>query len=305
MDYYDPSPSVPMLIFYVFLLVYGFIALVTSFVVTKQKTSVVLTFFGRYLKNTKPGLSLKAPWPFVQKDGVIELNIQEIKGDVTVKSSDNAFLTIPWALQFRVIETKVKEAYYELDDPQSQMKSYILNTLRGEASNLTMQQLFKSNESFERAVDETLSQRFDKYGYEIINVLVDDPQPSAELKKAFDEVIASKREKEAAENKADAVRIKMIGQADAEGESLKIKARAFKEFRKEIAEGNSEAIKAFLEGVDTSITAKDVLEFFEGVDLRDAIRESSKNPGSTVIIPVDFKNNITLPTRGNGVNLRE
>ena len=151
------------------------------------------------------------------------------------------------------------------------------------------------NESFERAVDETLSQRFDKYGYEIINVLVDDPQPSNELKKAFDEVIASKREKEAAKNKADAVRITMIGQAEAEGESLKIKARAFKEFRKEIAEGNSEAIRAFLDGIDSSISAKDVLEFFEGVDLRDAIRDSSRNPGSTVIIPVDFKNNITLP----------
>lgn len=276
-------------------ILYAIIAIITSFVVTRQKTSVVLTMFGKFHKNTSPGLSLKIPWPIVVKDGVIELNIQEIKGEVTVKSSDNAFLTIPWALQFRVIEDKVEQAYYELDDPQAQMKSYILNTLRGEASNLSMQELFKSNESFERAVDETLSQRFDKYGYEIINVLVDDPQPSNELKKAFDEVIASKREKEAAQNKADAVRIKMIGQADAEGESLKIKARAFKEFRKEIAEGNSEAIKAFLHDIDTSITAKDVLEFFEGVDLRDAIRDSSKNPGSTVIIPVDFKNNITLP----------
>lgn len=276
-------------------ILYAIIAIITSFVVTRQKTSVVLTMFGKFHKNTSPGLSLKIPWPIVVKDGVIELNIQEIKGEVTVKSSDNAFLTIPWALQFRVIEAKVEQAYYELDDPQAQMKSYILNTLRGEASNLTMQELFKSNESFERAVDETLSQRFDKYGYEIINVLVDDPQPSNELKTAFDEVIASKREKEAAQNKADAVRIKMIGQADAEGESLKIKARAFKEFRKEIAEGNSEAIKAFLHDIDSSITAKDVLEFFEGVDLRDAIRDSSKNPGSTVIIPVDFKNNITLP----------
>lgn len=289
------DPSFGTVLLYIFLIVYGIIAVITSFVITKQKTSKILTMFGKFHRNTAPGLSFKIPWPFVVKDGVIELNIQEIKGDVTVKSSDNAFLTIPWALQFRVIETKVKEAYYELDDPQAQMKSYILNTLRGEASNLTMQELFKSNESFERAVDETLSQRFDKYGYEIINVLVDDPQPSNELKRAFDEVIASKREKEAAQNKADAVRITMIGQAEAEGESLKIKARAFKEFRKEIAEGNSEAIKAFLDDIDDSITAKDVLEFFEGVDLRDAIRDSSKNPGSTVIIPVDFKNNITLP----------
>ena len=148
----DPgTPSIGMLILYAFLGIYALIALFSSFVITKQKTSVVLTMFGKFHRSTTAGLSFKIPWPIVTKAGTIELNIQEIKGDVTVKSSDNAFLTIPWALQFRVIETKVKEAYYELDDPQAQMKSYILNTLRGEASNLTMQELFKSNESFTNA----------------------------------------------------------------------------------------------------------------------------------------------------------
>lgn len=294
MEFFE-SLSVGQGILYAVLGLYGLIALMSIFVVTQQKTSKILTFFGRYYRSTSPGLQLKWPWPFVQTDGMIELNIQEIKGDVTVKSSDNAFLTIPWALQFRVLESKVKEAYYELDDPRGQMTSYILNTLRGEASNLTMQDLFKSNESFERAVNETLSARFDKYGYEIINVLVDDPQPSQELKVAFDEVIASKREKEAAQNKADAVRIKMIGEAEAEGESLKIKAKAFKEFRKEIAEGNSDAIEVFLRDLDGSLSAKDVLDFFAGVDLREAIRDAARHHGNMVVVPVDFQSNITLP----------
>ncbi len=294
MEFFE-SLSVGQGILYAVLGLYGLIALMSIFVVTQQKTSKILTFFGRYYRSTSPGLQLKWPWPFVQTDGMIELNIQEIKGDVTVKSSDNAFLTIPWALQFRVLESKVKEAYYELDDPRGQMTSYILNTLRGEASNLTMQDLFKSNESFERAVNETLSARFDKYGYEIINVLVDDPQPSQELKVAFDEVIASKREKEAAQNKADAVRIKMIGEAEAEGESLKIKAKAFKEFRKEIAEGNSDAIEVFLRDLDGSLSAKDVLDFFAGVDLREAIRDAARHDGNMVVVPVDFQSNITLP----------
>lgn len=294
MEFFE-SLSVGQGILYGVLGLYGIIALLSIFVVTQQKTSKILTFFGKYYRSTSPGLQLKWPWPFVQTDGLIELNIQEIKGDVTVKSSDNAFLTIPWALQFRVLESKVKEAYYELDDPRGQMTSYILNTLRGEASNLTMQDLFKSNESFERAVNETLSARFDKYGYEIINVLVDDPQPSQELKVAFDEVIASKREKEAAQNKADAVRIKMIGEAEAEGESLKIKAKAFKEFRKEIAEGNSDAIEVFLRDLDGSLSAKDVLDFFAGVDLREAIRDAARHDGNMVVVPVDFQSNITLP----------
>lgn len=280
-----------------FLLIYGLIVLFSSFVVTQQKTSKILTMFGKYYGCTNPGLQMKLPWPFVVQEDEIALNIQELKGDVTVKSSDNAFLTIPWSLQFKVLEDKIKEAYYELDNPQEQMQSYILNTLRGEASNLTMEQLFKSNESFEKAAHETLKEKFSKYGYEIVNVLIDDPQPSDDLKQAFDRVISSKREKEAAENIAASVRIKMIGEAEAEGESLKIKAEAFKEFRTKIAEGNSEAIEKFLEGIkDKKLTSADVLEFFAGVDLRDTIRDASKNAGSLIIVPVDFKNNITLPT---------
>lgn len=271
---------------------------ISLFVITQQQTSKILTMFGRFHSSTQPGLSLKLPWPFViVKDSII-LNIQELKGEVTVKSSDNAFLTIPWALQFKVIHTKVKEAYYELENPETQMESYILNTLRGEASNLTMEQLFKSNESFERAVNETLSAKFEKYGYEIVNVLVDDPQPSQELKQAFDRVIASKREKEAAENIAEAKRIQMVGEANAEGESLTIKARAFKEFRKEIAEGNSEAITLFLEDIkDNALTSKDVLDFFSGVDLRDTIRDAARHNGNMVIVPVDFQNKLTINTQ--------
>lgn len=293
--------SITTLIVIGFFGLWALITVLTSFVITQQKTSKVLTLFGKYYKCTRPGLSMKPPWPFVIQKDSLELNIQELKGEVDVKSSDNAFLTIPWALQFKVIASKVKEAYYELDEPRRQMKSYIVNTIRGKASDLTMQQLFQSNEGLELAANEALTKSFDEYGYEIVNVLVDDPQPSKELKTAFDKVIASKREKEAASNEAEAIRVKMVGEAEAEGESLKIKARAFKEFRKEIAEGNSDAIKAFLTDIeDGKLNSKDVLNFFEGVDLRDAIRDASKNKGSLVVVPVDFQSNLTLPIpKGN------
>lgn len=299
MEYFE-TLTIGKGIFHGILLIIGLILVFSSFVMTQQKTSKILTMFGKYHGCTQPGLSLKLPFPFVVQEAEVELSVQQLKGDVTVKSSDNAFLTIPWALQYKVMKNKVKESYYELDDPTKQMKAYILNALRGEASNLTMEDLFKSNESFEKVVNNTLSEKFDKYGYEIVNVLVDDPQPSDELKDSFDRVIASKREKEAAQNEADAAKIKMIGEAKAEGESLKIKGEAFKDFRKAIAEGNSESISLFLSDIkDGSLKASDVLDFFSGVDLRDAIRDASKNKGNMIIVPVDYKNNITLPSISN------
>lgn len=266
----------------------------TSIVVTQQKTSKILTMFGKFHKVTQPGLSFKLPWPIVTQEAKIGLQVRQLKGEIMVKSSDNAFLVMPYALQFQVNPNKVKEAYYELGSPSKQMDSYIVNTLRSESSKLTMEQLFNSNEVIETAISSNLGAKFEKYGYDIVNTLIDDPQPSKELKQSFDRVIASKREKEAAKNIAEATKIKMVGEASAEGESLKIKGEAFKEFRMKVAEGNTEAIEKFLEN-DSSLTSKDVLNFFAGVDLRDAIRDASKNEGSTIIIPVDFQNNVTLP----------
>jgi len=288
--------SITSIIILSIIAIYLIIVLFSIFVITQQKTSKILTMFGKYYKSTKYGLSMKPPWPFVVQRKTMDLAIHEIKDRVTIKSSDNAFLSLPWSLQYRVIPSKVKEAYYELDDPVDQMTSYMLNTLRGQASQITMSELFKSNESFEQVAQELLSEKFAKYGYEIVNVLVDDPMPSDEVRASFDRVIASLREKEAAVNIAESLKIKMVGEAKAEGESLKIKGEAFKKFRQDIAEGNSEAIELMLKDLpDQSIRSIDVLEFFAGVDLRDAIRDASKGAGNLVVIPGDFKNNLTLP----------
>lgn len=281
-------------------IIFGVIALLliimvcTMIVVTGEKTSKILTVFGSFQRNTSPGLSFKAPWPFVEVSGIVDLNIMEIKGRVTVKSKDNVFLEIPLALQYHVVNSRVREAFYELDNPVAQMKSYLSNTLRGEATKLTMDELFMSNKEFEVAVDNMLTSKFDDYGFAIDNVLIDDPEPSEQLRESFDRVIASKREKEAAENEAEALKIKMIGEAKAEGESLKIKGDAFKDFRMKIAEGNKEAVDAFIKG-DENLTSRDVLDFFAGVDLRDTIRDASKNKGTLFVIPADFGGSFVLP----------
>lgn len=262
-------------------------------VVVSEKTAKLIERFGKYSSTKQAGLNFKLPWPIDAVRATVPLNTQELKDTVVVKSSDNAFLEVPWSIQYIVIGGKAKEAYYELDDPRKQMKSYVTNTIRSAATDMVMNDLFKSKDAFERAVSEGLTDIFASNGYEIINVLVDDPQPSAELKKAFDKVLASERDKEAARNRAEAKRIEMVGEASAEGESLVIKAESFKKFRVEIAEGNAKAITEFLKDTE-GLVAKDVLDFFNGVDLRDAIRDASKNPGSIIVVPVGYGNDSNI-----------
>ena len=260
--------------------------LLSCFVITKQKTAKIVETLGKFSGVRRAGLSFKLPYPIGVVAATVPLNIVKAADEVGVKSSDNAFLGVPWNVHFRVIEDKIKEAHYELDNPVGQMKSYITNSIRGKANDMTMNDLFKSKDAFEKEVSGTLGETFSKYGYEIVSVLVDDPQPSEALREAFDKVLGSERDKEAASNRAEAKRIEMVGEAKAEGESLVIKAKSFKAFRSEIAEGNADAISKFLKGTE-GLVAKDVLEFFEGVDTRDAIRDAAKHEGTVVVIPTN------------------
>ena len=63
----------------------GLVLILTSFVITQQKTSKILTMFGKYHSTTKAGLSTKIPWPFVIQRVTIPLYQQQLKGEVTVK----------------------------------------------------------------------------------------------------------------------------------------------------------------------------------------------------------------------------
>jgi regulator of protease activity HflC (stomatin/prohibitin superfamily) len=172
-----------------------------------------------------------------------------------------------------------------LENPEMQIKSYIENTMRAQITTMNVEDVFSSTNEFESSVQQELETRFHAYGYNIINVLIDQPQLSKELTAAYQAKLVAVQLQEAATAEGEAIRIKMVAKANAEGESLVVKANAFKEFRKVVAEGNAEAINAFLNDLpDASITGKDVMQFFAGIDERDALRDVGQNGGRVVMI---------------------
>lgn len=299
----------------------------TIFVVVSQKRAVVIEVFGKFWGIKEAGLRLKFPAPIAKVAGTLNLQIRELASDITVQSKDKAFLTIPVKVQYKVIPENAKEAFYELSEPEEQIKSYIFNTIRSKAFDQTMDSLFSDKTTLEDDAKNALTNTFKDYGYEIVNVLIDNPQPSEEIVFAFNRVIASAREKDAAENEAEALKIKLVGEAKAEKASLILKGEAFKEYRALIAEGNVEALglmkgthiikdnvtqgeKTLEDGSiissdvvtreiventnfkESGLTDKDILDFFAGVDQREAIRDAARGDGNTVVVSM-------APTGGN------
>lgn len=247
------------------------------FVVRQQQVEVIERF-GKYVRTARAGLNLKIP--FVEKRaGNLSLRIQELAEDVLAKSLDNAFLTVPVKVQYKIDEDKTKEAFYSLQNQSKQVSSYIVNTVRSTASEMTMEEIFKSKTKFEEGVNQTLNIKFGNWGFTVMNVLVDNPIPSQEVRLSFDKVISSKRLREAAENEAEAIRIKTVAGAKAEAESLTLKAKAYVDQRKTIAEGMTEIADA-KGGV--------MLNYLIGIDTRDMVRDASKN-GAVVLVPTNYE----------------
>lgn len=260
----------------------GFSVLGSMIVITSQQHVKIVETFGKFSSARKAGLSVKLPWPIQSASADFSLKIREISENVTVKSIDNAFVSVPIRVQFRVEEANADRAYYRLDDPEGQIRSYVVNQVRSSASGLTFDELFQSRDHFERGVEETLTEKMSGFGFVIENVLVDDPQPSQDLREAFDRVIASKRLREAAENEGEAKRLLAVAEANAEGEALEIKGRAWSQFRKTVAEGNAEALTKFTGDTGLPVTAG--LEFFNSINEMEAVRDAAHNGGKIVFI---------------------
>lgn len=275
----------PVAVFPILLLVFA-VWLISSMVfVVTGKTAAVLETFGKPHETARmPGLHFKNPWPITRVAGRIDLRLTEIEADVSVKTIDNAFLSLPVKVQYRASDQPKGAvlAFYELDNPQQQISSYVLNQVRQTASGLEMGDLYNNRDAIERQVGETLAERFDHFGYIIENVLVDEPQPSAEVRDAFNKVIASKRAKEAAENEAEAERIRLVGTARAEAESKKLQGQGIAQMREAIAEGLESAMETMKKA---GLTSADAIVLLNETNRLDTITNAAAH-GNMVLMDV-------------------
>jgi regulator of protease activity HflC (stomatin/prohibitin superfamily) len=268
------------------LVILGIFILFSSIVITSGKRAMIIEQFGKpLLKARLPGLSFKLPWPIQSVVGEVNLQLQNAKANVSVKTKDNAFMDLPVDVQYRVIndaESAVR-AHYELEKPEEQIVNYVLNNVKNTAGGLDMQELYSNRDDIETSAQTALSNQFRQYGYEIVNVLVDEPMPSDEVRDSFNRVIASKREKEAAQNVADARRIELVGIATAEKESKKLQGEGMSNMREAIASGMKTAMKTL---TDSGLTVEQALGLMMDTNRLDTIATASAN-GNLVLVDME------------------
>ena len=97
----------------------------------KQKTAAIIERFGRFHTVRFAGLGFKLP--FIDRIvKIANLRIQQLDVDVETKTQDNVFINTKVSIQYRVIEDQVADSFYKLERPETQIESYVFDTVRSE-----------------------------------------------------------------------------------------------------------------------------------------------------------------------------
>ena len=195
----------------------------------------VVERFGKFNRVARPGLQFLLP--YCETVRLIDLQVRQAVVNVETKTKDNVFVTIPVSVQYQVVEAKVFDAYYKLSNPQSQIESYVFNSILGHVPTLTLDEAFEQMQQISGAVKRDLDEVMDTFGYNILRALVTDIVPDAKVKAAMNDINAAQREQIAAQARGEADKILKVKQAEAEAESKALQGDGVARQRQAIIKG--------------------------------------------------------------------
>lgn len=232
--------------------------MISSIYVVRQQNVAIIERFGKYKKTAMSGIHLRLPLGIDSIAARIQLRLLQSEIIVETKTKDNVFVTLNVATQYRVNEQNVIDAYYKLIKPESQIKSYIEDALRSSVPKLTLDELFEKKDEIALEVQHQVAEEMSTYGYIIVKTLITKVEPDAEVKQSMNEINAAQRKRVAAQELAEADKIKIVTAAEAEAEKDRLHGVGIAQQRKAIVDGLAESIRELKES-DISLDESEIM----------------------------------------------
>ena len=258
--------------------------IIKSIILVNEKTVFVIQRLGKFRRMASAGLGFIIP--FIDKRaGVINLRVQQLDVDVETKTMDDVFVHIRVSVQYKVMDNKLHDAFYSLDNPKHQIASYIFDDVRAEVPKMELDDVFAKKEDIATAVRQNLADSMDDYGYFIVKTLITDIDPDAHVKESMNRINAAKRDKEATMEEAEAQKIRIVKAAEADAESKRLSGEGIARQRLEIVRGFKESVEDFQKSLK-SITHEEVMQFVLLTQYFDTLNNIGSNgKNSSILIP--------------------
>ncbi len=247
----------------------------------KEKTNTIIQRLGKFHKISMPGLNFKIPI-IDTIAGVLSLRVEQLPITVETKTKDNVFVKIVIPIQYQVIDSKTKDAFYKLSNPQQQIESYVFDVVRAIVPDMDLDEVFAKKEDVATRVKTALDTPMEDYGFRILNVLVTDIDPNEKVKNAMNDINAAQRERVAAESRGETEKIITIKKAEAEKESKRLSGEGIAAQRSAIVKGLQSSIEDFQKVIKDS-KAEDVMTLVLLTQYFDTMKEIGANDKSNTI----------------------
>lgn len=259
----------------------------SSLYVVRQQSVAIIERFGRYQKISASGIHFRLPLGIDKIAARVQLRLLQSEIVVETKTQDNVFVTMNVATQYRVNENNVTDAYYKLMRPEAQIKSYIEDALRSSVPKLTLDELFEKKDEIALEVQKQVAEEMSTYGYIIVKTLITKVEPDAEVKQSMNEINAAQRKRVAAQELAEADKIKIVTAAEAEAEKDRLHGVGIAEQRKAIVDGLADSIKE-LKGANVELTEEQIMSILLTNQYLDTLNNFAGKEGvQTLFLPAN------------------
>lgn len=270
----------------IFIIALILLVLKGSLFMVKQKNAFIIERLGKFNKVSKAGLNFKIPI-LDTIAGRVNLRVRELPVEVETKTKDDVFVKIVVSVQFFVIDNLkgIKDSFYELNNPEQQIQSYVFDSIRSEVPLMELDDVFAEKEKIAFAIKNELSDTMRQFGFDFIKALVTDIDPDSKVKHSMNEINAAKRMKEAAKEEAGAAKIRVVAAAEADAESKRLAGEGIAKQRIAIANGLKESVEEVKLAMEDHVTSKDVMNMLFMTQHYETVSKLAENNSSTIFMP--------------------
>jgi regulator of protease activity HflC (stomatin/prohibitin superfamily) len=259
-----------------------FLLLIKSVILVKERTYYVIQRLGKFKKMASPGLGFIIPF-IDKKAGVINMRVQQLDVDVETKTHDDVFVHLRVSVQYQVMNDKLWDSFYALENARHQIASYVFDDVSAEVPKMELDDVFAKKEDIAVAVRQNLSDSMDDYGYSIVKALITDIDPDKHVKESMNRINAAKRDKEATMEEAEGAKIRVVKAAEADAESKRLSGEGIAQQRLEIVRGFKESVEDFQKSLK-NITHEEVMQFVLLTQYFDTLNNIGSNGKNTTML---------------------
>jgi regulator of protease activity HflC (stomatin/prohibitin superfamily) len=233
------------------------LGVLSSFVTINQGFIGVITMFGKYQRNLRPGLRMKIPFveQIYKKISIQNRSVELEFQAVTIDQANVYFKSmLLYAVQNENDETikKVAFKFFSDKDLMQALVRTIEGNIRAFVATRKQSEILGLRRDIVEFVKEHVDASLEEWGYHLLDLQINDITFDEAIIASMSKVVASNNLKAAAENEGQALLITKTKSAEAEGNAIKIAAEAERQaaqlrgqgvalFREEVARGMSQA----------------------------------------------------------------